>query len=63
MKKIKFVEKSIPLNRNMFTFGVLEYRKNLIKSKTSSFKFWKPAEKSYFYDYQLNALTTYPKIV
>ena len=62
MKKIKFVEKSIPLDRKQYTEGILYYRKNLIESKTSSFKFWKPAEKSYFYDYQLNALDTYAKI-
>ncbi len=62
MKKIKFVEKTIPLDRNMFIYGILEYRKNLVESKTSSFQFWKPAEKSYFYDYQLNFLTTYSKM-
>ena len=58
MKKL-IMDNTIPLNRKSFTGGMLEYRKNIIKSKRSKWKFWETGM-SYFYDYQLNFLLTSP---
>ena len=40
MKKLKLSENRIPLDQKQFTLGVLKYRKNIIESKKSPFKFW-----------------------
>ena len=50
----------IPLQRNQFTNGILEYRKNIVYSKTSKWNFWE-TKKSYFYDYHVYKIRTFPK--
>ena len=52
VKKTLRSGKTIPLSRNTFTKAEIEYRRNIVESKKSPYKFWE-SKSSYFYDYVL----------
>jgi hypothetical protein len=60
MKKLKRLE-SIPLNRKKYTKGLLEYRRNVVKTKTENILIYKKEKKSYFYSYVSNFIDTFSR--
>ena len=60
MKKLKRL-KTIPLNRKKYTKGVLEYRRNVVKTKTENILIYKKEKKSYFYSYVSNFIDTFSR--
>ena len=60
VKKTMKSGKTIPLSRDTFTKAEIEYRRNIVESKKSPYKFWE-SKSSYFYDYVLVVFDSFTK--